>query len=68
MHMWNYVRACLTSKFTGVHILLRVETRVKRNTPSCTRTTIYVRASPVSLLAYIFSKVLSLALEQHARF
>ena len=68
MHMWNYLRACLASKFIGVHVLSHVQVRVKVKHPSCTRVAMYARASPVSLLVCIFSRVLSLALEQHASF
>ena len=34
--------------------------------PNCTRRTIYVHALPVSLLACIFSRALSLAIKQHS--
>ena len=45
------------------HISLVTNKRYK-----CTCGTIYLRVSPVSLLACIFSRLLSLALEQHASF
>ena len=33
MHVKNYVCACLISKFNGMHILLRVQERVKHKPP-----------------------------------
>ena len=43
MHMWNYVCACLSSKFIGVHILLHVQAHIKSKTPKlCMRSYSYM--------------------------
>ena len=49
MHVWNYLRVCLTSKLIGKHILSCIQARVKSKTPELHASS-YIRACLASKL------------------